>query len=332
MGEVIYSLNKKFFKDYNVFVSKSDGLLGKLKPKARTTYEWPGYHGRQSDPLQKPIFDVREITLECWVEGSDWRVMKISHDNLLSEFDKSGVHRLLVNPFGDNQPLVYDVILVESSEIQKTFKDGEMIGVFTLKMVEENPIKKILRLESSDLQLSFKTNKWIDINTGHSSLFKKGTVNITESFPFETSDKGNLILGSTETKKYYKTSAVVSNKIKQYTFGADAIGTGIYILYAIARNKNTNKFEVLGSQSYTLLGPQRIGVRFTANLDLYGKLVFTFQNSNKQSLPITKSVLKTGYESFDYEQNINMNYISLAGDVDEITDLITNADVLWNKL
>lgn len=337
MGEVVYKLNGVQFNTrannpYKIYVSKSDGLIGKLKPKARITYDWPGYHGRQSDPLQKPLYEVREISLECWVEGNNWEEMKLNYDSLLSEFDNIGTQRLLVAPFGTNTPLVYDVLFSESSDPKQAFKDGEMVGVFTVKMVEENPIKKILRLEASELQLSFKSGKWVDINTGYTSLFKKGDVAINETLPFETSDEGNLILGSTEVKKYYETSAIVDENVKQYTFGADTSGTGNYTLYAIARNKNTNTFEVLGRQAYTLVGPQRIGVRFSANLDLYGKLVFTLQNTSNQTLPMSKAVLKTGYESFDYESNINAHYISLAGDIDEITELTTNAEVLWNRL
>ncbi|AQW96633.1 hypothetical protein BBD31_01410 [Elizabethkingia anophelis] len=331
MGEVNYSLNGKVFRDFGVRVAKSDGLLGKLKPREQNTYKWPGYHGRQSDPMQKPEYEERNISLDCWIVGGEWQDMKEKFDELLSEFDKAGTQRLIVSPFG-YKPLIYDVKLSDGVELQKDFRDGQMVGVFTLKMVEENPIKKILRIESSEFHLSFKSGKWVDINTGYTSLFKKGDVNINETLPFETSDEGNLILASTEIKKYYETSAVVDNNAKQYTYGADASGTGNYTLYAIARNKNTNVFEALGRQSYNLSGPQRIGVRFSANLDLYGKLVFTLQNTVNQTLPMSKAVLKTGYESFDYESNINTHYISLAGDVDEITELTTNAEVLWNKL
>lgn len=331
MGEVNYSLNGKVFRDFGVRVAKSDGLLGKLKPREQNTYKWPGYHGRQSDPMQKPEYEERNISLDCWIVGDSWESMKIKYDELLSVFDSAGTQRLIISPFG-YKPLVYDVKLSDSSELQKEFQDGEMVGVFNLKMVEENPIKKILRIESSELHLSFKSGKWVDINTGYSYLFKKGDVNINETLPFETSDEGNLILGSSEAKKYYETSAVVNSNVKQYTYGADTTGTGNYTLYAIARNKITNAFEVLGRQSYNLSGPQRIGVQFSANLDLYGKLVFTLQNTGNQTLPMSKAVLKTGYESFDYEQNVNTHFISLAGDVDEITDLNTNAEVLWNKL
>ncbi|MDV3822956.1 hypothetical protein CMU07_09335 [Elizabethkingia anophelis] len=305
--------------------------MGKLKPREQNTYKWPGYHGRQSDPMKKPEYEERNISLDCWIVGGEWQDMKEKFDELLSEFDKVGTQRLIVSPFG-YKPLIYDVKLSDGVDLQKDFRDGQMVGVFTLKMIEENPIKKILRIESSEFHLSFKSGKWVDINTGYTSLFKKGDVNINEILPFETSDEGNLILASTEIKKYYETSAVVDNNAKQYTYGADASGTGNYTLYAIARNKNTNVFEVLGRQSYNLSGPQRIGVRFSANLDLYGKLVFTLQNTVNQTLPMSKAVLKTGYESFDYESNINTHYISLAGDVDEITELTTNAEVLWNKL
>ncbi|MCT4321782.1 phage tail family protein [Elizabethkingia anophelis] len=331
MGEVKCFLNGINLKNFGVHVSKYDGLAGKTKPREQNTYKWPGYHGRQSDPMQKPEYEERNISLDCWIVGGEWQDMKEKFDELLSEFDKAGTQRLIVSPFG-YKPLIYDVKLSDGVELQKDFRDGQMVGVFTLKMVEENPIKKILRIESSELQLSFKSGKWIDVNTGYSSLFKKGDVTINESLPFETSDEGNLILGSTEVKKYYETSAVVGSNVKQYTYGSDASGTGNYTLYAIARNKNTNTFEVLGRQAYDLAGPQRIGVHFSANLNLYGKLVFTLQNTGNQTLPMSKAVLKTGYESFDYESNINTHYISLAGDVDEITELTTNAEVLWNKL
>ncbi|WP_454060168.1 hypothetical protein [Elizabethkingia ursingii] len=331
MGEVKCFLNGKNLKDFGIRVSKYDGLAGKPKPREQSTYKWPGYHGRQSDPMQKPEYEERSISLDCWIVGGEWQDMKEKFDELLSEFDKVGTQRLIVSPFG-YKPLIYNVKLSDGVELQKDFRDGQMVGVFTLKMVEENPIKKILRIESSELHISFKSGKWVDINTGYSSLFKKGDVTINETLPFETSDEGNLILASTEIKKYYETSALVDSNVKQYTYGADASGTGNYTLYAIGRNKNTNVFEVLGRQAYDLSGPQRIGVHFSANLDLYGKLVFTLQNTGNQTLPMSKAVLKTGYESFDYESNINTHYISLAGDIDEITDLNTNAEVLWNKL
>lgn len=333
MGRIDYSLNGKKFRDYGIFISGGfRSLFSGLKLRDNTSYVWKNYHGIQSDPYEKPMFAPREITLTGWVEGESWIQMKDRFDTIISEFHKTGTQRLICEAYGE-KTIVCDVKLKDGvPDLEGKTKDGKNIGVFTLKMVEENPIKKILRIESSELHLSFKSGKWIDINTGYSTLFKKGDVSINKTLPFETSDEGNLILGSSEAKKYYQTSAVVNSNVKEYTYGADSTGTGSYTLYAIARNKATNTFEVLEKQSYTLAGPQRIGVRFSANLNLYGKLVFTLQNSSNQTLPMSKAVLKTGYESFDYEQNVNTHFISLAGDVDEITDLNTNAEVLWNKL
>lgn len=333
MGRIDYSLNGIKFRDYNIFISSGfRSLFSGLKLRDNTSYVWNGYNGAQSDPTEKPMFAPREIVLVGWVEGESWIQMKNRFDTIILEFSNPGTQRLICEAYGE-KTIVCDVKLKDGvPDLEGKTKDGKNIGVFTLKMVEENPIKKILRLEASELQLSFKSGKWVDINTGYTSLFKKGDVNINESLPFEKSDEGNLILGSTKVKKYYETSAVVDNNAKQYTYGADASGTGNYTLYAIARNKNTNAFEVLGRQAYTLSGTQRIGVRFSVNLDSYGKLVFTLQDDNNQTLAMSKAVLKTGYESFDYESNINTHYISLAGDVDEITELTTNAEVLWNKL
>ncbi|OBS12826.1 hypothetical protein ATE49_15330 [Elizabethkingia miricola] len=331
MGKINWTINGKNFDSFGIGVSASRGFGDLLKQKDRPSYNWPGQHGKQYDLDSKPKYEERTIELDCFVIGDNWNLMTDQFRSFSSEFDKEGTQRLIVEIFS-YKPRIYDVILSDKIILNEVKKEGKSAGSFTLKLTEPDPIKKILSIESSKLELAFNSSDWISVNTGYSSVFKKGDVNINESLPFEKSDEGNLILGSTEVKKYYETSAIVDENVKQYTFGADATGTGSYTLYAIARNKSTNVFEVLGRQAYTLAGPQRIGVRFSANLDLYGKLVFTLQNISNQTLPMSKVVLKTGYESFDYESNVNTHYISLAGDVDEITELTTNAEVLWNKL
>ncbi|MCU7583701.1 galactose-binding protein, partial [Riemerella anatipestifer] len=123
--EVLYTLNGKYFKDFGVFISESKGLLDKPKLKSRRSYDWAEYHGKAVD-LAKPKYDEREIELKGWVEGETWSQMKTNFDTLLSEFDKEGLARLVIEYLGN--ALVFDVYLSDGVELEKSFKEGKMVG------------------------------------------------------------------------------------------------------------------------------------------------------------------------------------------------------------
>ena len=161
MGEVRYSINGKYFKDRKVYVSDSEGLFDALKRKKINTYDWAEYHGQSVD-LSNPKYEAREITLKCFVVGDNWVDMKENHDAIVSEFQKPGTQRLLIEPFG-MKPLPYEVYMEDSSPLEKTFKDGKMVGVFTLKLIEPNPIKKVLYTTSETLNLSYNSSKETEI-------------------------------------------------------------------------------------------------------------------------------------------------------------------------
>lgn len=177
MSEVIYSINNKYFKDFGVFVSSSEGLLDKLKPKNRKVYDWAEYHGKQVD-LSAPRYEEREIVLKGWVEGDNWEEMNNQFHSLLSEFDKEGLTRLLVE-FGG--VLVYDVYLSDGVELEKTFRKGKVAGVFTLKVKEPNPVKKIIKAFSGNFTLSFTSSDWVEVNIDGESEMMKGVVNINKN-------------------------------------------------------------------------------------------------------------------------------------------------------
>ena len=165
MGEVKYSINGKYFKDYGVYISSSDGLFDALKRKKVNTYDWAEYHGQSVD-LSSPKFEAREITLKGFVVGDNWVSMKFRFDTIISELQKAGTQRLLIEPFGF-KPLPYEVYMEDSSELQKTFSDGKMVGIFTLKLIEPNPIKKVLRVNGNMLRLSYNSNTETEISYGN---------------------------------------------------------------------------------------------------------------------------------------------------------------------
>ena len=161
MGEVRYSINGKYFKDYNVLISSSDGIGDGLKRKKVNTYDWPEYNGLSVD-LSSPKFEAREITLKGFVIGSNWDEMMENFNTVLYEFQKPGTQRLLIEPF-NMKVRPYEVYMEDSTPLEKTFKDGHMVGVFTLKLIEPNPIKKVLYTTSDTLNLSYNSSKETEI-------------------------------------------------------------------------------------------------------------------------------------------------------------------------
>lgn len=176
MQIVEYSLNGKKFRDFGVYVSASDGLLDKPKPKTRKTYDWAEYHGKVVDTA-KPRYDERSIELKCWALGDNWQEMKNNIDELFSEFDKEGLARLIVD-FG--KELVFDVYLDSEISIDKKFSKGQTHGEFTLKLKEPNPIKKVLKLTKTTLNLRLKAKSWVDIKFADQTRTLKGNINISE--------------------------------------------------------------------------------------------------------------------------------------------------------
>ena len=51
----------------------------------------------------------------------------------------------------------------DSTPLEKTFKDDKMVGVFTIKLIEPNPIKKVLYLTDNTLNLSYNSSKETEI-------------------------------------------------------------------------------------------------------------------------------------------------------------------------
>lgn len=188
MGEVIYKLNGKIWRDYNFFVSASRNLVGKLAPKPVLNHDWAEYHGLQYDLDVKTRYQERKIALDIFVVGDNWDEIVTNYNAIMDEFDNKGVQRLIVEPF-DNKPLVYDVMLTGTTELKKTFRDGKMFATATLNLIEPSPIKKILKLKDSGIiNLKFSSDTWVDISFGDNSFNEgqvirdRGDIDITTNF------------------------------------------------------------------------------------------------------------------------------------------------------
>ena len=365
MSEVRYSVNGKYFKDFGICVSDSDGLFDALKRKPVNTYDWAEYHGSSPD-LSNPKFEQREITLKAFVTGSNWEAMKSNFDAIVSEFQKAGTQRLLIEPFG-LKSLPYEVCMIDEVKLQKEFKNGQMVGTFTLKLIEPNPIKKVLYFTGDTLNLSYNSQKETEIFYGNGlketakgnvSLSGKTLANrVLSGYNFEGR---NLILKSDFTKIDNLFGIFVVNggnvtptpdglhfEMREYGHGVYGSVSGLqvgkeYVLSVWTKAVYQDNTSVqLGFNN----GTQKV-INLPTNGSEYVKssVVITpnsetdhiiFYNGQAgANLFLLKYVkLEQGNKATDWTPAPeDEKFIIIAGNVEEITNLTTNATVLWEKL
>ena len=359
MGEVRYSINGKYFKDYNVLISSSDGIGDGLKRKKVNTYDWTEYNGLSVD-LSSPKFEAREITLKGFVIGSNWDEMMENFNTVLYEFQKPGTQRLLIEPFG-MKPLPYEVYMEDSTPLEKTFKDGQMVGVFTIKLIEPNPIKKVLYLTDNTLNLSYNSSKETEIffvngekTTARGNVSLSGKVLASRNVSSYNFNGRNLVKNSKN-----KPSGQGAGSSVQLSNGFKFISTGAYGLFGNINNLELGQDYTISIKAKRNVGTNGNSIRSYLNVDnsylplegtekltnkfkvysLTRKLIGT--NSNVEIyilfpsgeieveyIKLEKGTIPTDWQPAPEDEK----YIIIAGNVDEITNLTTNAEVLWEKL
>jgi len=366
MAELIYSLNGKYFKDYGVIISTSDGLFDGLKPKKQNTYDWPEYSGINADITQQKRFETRKFTLTGFVKGTDWNDMLNKFWEVFGDLNNPGRQRLLVDPFGI-KTLVYDVTLEDTIDIKKSFRDGVSYATFTIKLVEQKPIKKILYTDKSSLELSFTTPKWVEVNIDGNIYNRKGIVEIETELSYRNVGKyayngRNLLLNSSFNKQLDRwgilgdVSLTNEEGSLRLLFPANTV-SGIYQVIdlkgyegdinvsfdAKAINTGWNNDLKIGIEDKAVVTGFGINdvsdwTRFVISLKLLTitntcSFIF-YKNDNSTPLEIDIRNLKVekGNVSPWSPAPEDISYISIAGEIDEITGLTTNAEVLWEKL
>ncbi len=215
--DVEYYINGKNFKEFGVFVSDSDGLVGRLERKETLQVDWDNYHGIVRDK-KRTRFKERTITLSCFIEASSRSQFVQWLDLFLNEFDGEGNHRFVVEYDGKAKPLVYEVELHDSVDPDKKwglYNNDIMIGTFKLKLVEDEPVKKVLRHVSntanSKASITVTTYKMLNIYWGDGTH----TYNVSGSnklVEHKYSDPGEydiIITGVIEDIESFSTNAIV---------------------------------------------------------------------------------------------------------------------------
>ena len=362
MGEVIYSVNGKYFKDFGIYISSSDGLFDALKRKKVNTYDWAEYHGSSLD-LSAPKFEQREISLKGFVSGTNWLDMKSKFDAIISEFQKAGTQRLLVEPFG-LKPLPYEVCMIDDVNLNKTFKDGKMVGVFTLKLIEPNPLKIVLYTTESTLNLSYNSPKETEIFYGNGEKdTAKGNVSASgKSLANRVVSKYNFggrnLLRNTAFKENINNwvsdgapgSSVVwsSSEKALYLDNGNNMGSalqnivlpaGDYVISfdvkPIYQNNGTGvrlKSDV-GATSFINIHITNEYKRYTIMFSSQAATWVALSANGNQRLFFKNIKLEKGNKATDWTPAPeDEKLIIIAGNVDEITNLTTNAQILWERL
>jgi hypothetical protein len=144
VAQLNYTINgKDLLKEWGITVSESNGLLDRPKLKPPFKLEWPDYHGQVIDLSRKRI-EAREIELNCWMKASGKIDFVTKLNNFLDIFQADGTQRLTVN-IHPTKPLLYEVYNEAGINIEKRWNDKLMIGTFSLKLIEPDPVKRVVR-------------------------------------------------------------------------------------------------------------------------------------------------------------------------------------------
>lgn len=358
MAEVRYSLNGKYFKDFGVYITESDGLFDQLKRKTVNSYDWAEYHGSSVD-LSTPKFEAREITLKGYVMGADWLTMKTNFDAIVGEFQKPGTQRLLIEPLG-LKPMPFEVYADGGVTLEKRFRQGRTVGTFTLKMIEPNPIKKVLYFTGTTLNLAYNSPTETEIFYGN-ELREVGTGNV--SLSGKTLADRNLSKYAFQGRNFYQQKMPVTEVTTAQPAYKDLSNPDVARGFAMLAGTEFRINNVIKSNGYwsisfeafssapvdVMLNPNDIEspeniVKITPTKIFFSRtiLVSNYSDALYHFVDFKKLATSNVYISYlKIEKGTPTPYspapeeekfIIIAGNVEEITNLTTNATVLWEKL
>lgn len=209
-----YLLDGVDFKTYGVYVSGSDGIMNRPKMKAPASLNWDNYHGESVD-LSHKFYESREITLSCFIKAESKMdfIKKIAAFE--QQFDKTGTNRLTIDVH-PVKPLIYEVYCKDAIEISKEWSDELMVGTFKLKLIEPEPVKRILKHirvgeSTKTCTITLTSTKYVNIYWGDGSVdydISGDAVEITHDYS-TNGDYFPVITGCIDEISSFDTNAIV---------------------------------------------------------------------------------------------------------------------------
>lgn len=136
-----YYINGVNFTTDGVYVSKSQGIIGGIKLRQPVRHEWPDYHGEVVD-MAAPRYEARDITLECFMKATTKETFLSGMQTFMARWMTGTMKRLMI-VVDAAKPLVYDVYLTMGPDVDKKWNDATMVGTFSLKLREPEPVKRV---------------------------------------------------------------------------------------------------------------------------------------------------------------------------------------------
>jgi len=169
VAQLAYLIEGVDFKNWGIYVSDSNGLLDRPKMKAPLTIDWDNYHGEVVD-LTSKRFESREITLSCFMKATGKIDFVTKLNSFLDVFAADGTQRLMVD-IHPTKPLVYEIYNEDGIAISKRWNDDLMVGTFTLKLKEPDPVKRVVRHQrisdtTKTLSITVTSSKALTIHWG----------------------------------------------------------------------------------------------------------------------------------------------------------------------
>lgn len=209
-----YLLDGVDFKEYGVYVSGSSGIVNRPKLKTPTSVSWDNYHGESVDLYHK-FYEPREITLSCFVKATSKMdfIRQVSAFEQL--FDKQGTNRLVIDVH-PVKPLIYEVYCKDEIDISKTWNDELMVGTFSLKLVEPEPVKRVLKHiriseATKTCSVTLTTAKYVNIYWGDGEVdYDVCGENLTVTHDYSANgDYFPVITGCIDEISAFETNAIV---------------------------------------------------------------------------------------------------------------------------
>ena len=169
ISQLEYFLGGVSFNDLDLHVESSTGVLDLPKLKAPTSVDWADYHGEVID-LSEKRYQAREITLNCWLRAKGKMDFTERVNRVYDILRQDGTQRLMIS-IHPTKPLVYEVYCEDGVAPSKRWHDDKMIGTFSLKLKEPDPVKRVIRHQrmnyaTSELKIELKSDKMITIYWG----------------------------------------------------------------------------------------------------------------------------------------------------------------------
>lgn len=208
-----YYIDGTNFKDWGIYVSESNGLLDRPKLKAPLKVDWDDYHGEVVD-LRKKRVEAREITLNCFMKADGKLDFATKLNTFLDVFSKDGTQRLTVE-IDPEKPLIYEVYNESGISISKRWNDDLMVGTFSLKLKEPEPVKRIVKFEKTGTAtthiITLSSNKTVTIYWGDGTKTEDvygDNLTVTHTYTSD-GDYFTVIAGVIEDVRDFTTNGII---------------------------------------------------------------------------------------------------------------------------